>query len=84
MAMRYTILGADFESLGGTLAFFNGLSRNIMKFCTIVKHTYLMLAGNIWHSNKQEISRLCRPLATLGRSALAAYIEVAYGLAGLY
>lgn len=82
MAMRHAILGADFESLGGTLAFFNGLSRNVTEFCTIVKYTYSTPAGNTQCFNKQEISGLCRPLATLGRSTSAAYIKVAYGLAG--
>lgn len=81
-AMRHAIPGADFESLGGTLAFFDGLSRNVTEFCATVEHTYSTPAGDIRRSDEQEIGGLCRPLATLGRSASAAYIEVAYGLAG--
>lgn len=81
-AMRHAIPGADFESLGGTLAFFDGLSRNITEFCATVGLTYSAPAGDTRRPHEQEIDGLCRSLATLGRSASAAYIEVAYGLAG--
>lgn len=81
-AMRHAIPEADFESLGGTLAFFDGLSRNITEFCATVEHAYSTPAGDTRRSYEQEIDGLCRLLATLGRSASAAYIEVAYGLAG--
>lgn len=66
------------------LIFFDGLSRNIIEFYAIVGLTYLVPAGDIRRSYKQEINRLYRPLTTLGRFASAAYIKVAYGLARLY
>ncbi|KAI3394958.1 hypothetical protein diail_2065 [Diaporthe ilicicola] len=81
-AMNRAIPGADFESLGGTLAFFDRLSRNVTEYCATVEHLYSTPAGETQRSHEQEIKGLCGPLATLSRSASATYIEVAYGLAG--